>query len=130
MCQCDRQTLCRFPQPRSDAAICPIPPCGESDAHLGFARSIKIMLICFNLPTDAQATRDQSTEQRDTDSMGRQHDNCQCDGLSEEGNIKTILKSCLMIYRAIFSPFISHQINSSTVRLVKSLKTIPEFLKS
>lgn len=37
----------------TDVAICLIPPCRESDAHLGFALSIRIMLICCNLLTDA-----------------------------------------------------------------------------
>ncbi len=58
------QAFCWSPQLSSDVAICPIPPRGESDAHLGFALSVKIMLICSNLPTDAQ-TGSTRPEQRE-----------------------------------------------------------------
>lgn len=46
----------------------PFPPCGESDVHLGFALSIKIMLIRSNLLTDAQAGSTRP-EQREKDNM-------------------------------------------------------------
>lgn len=48
-----------------------LPPCGESDVHLGFTLSVKIMLICCNLPTDAQtgSTRPE-TREREKENKG------------------------------------------------------------
>lgn len=45
-------------------------PCRESDVHLGFARSVKIMLICSNLLTDAQAGSTRPEHRADRENMG------------------------------------------------------------